>query len=163
MNTITYETSSDILKEFVKQEKIVLESARIGLPSVVGFIVGFDYKGSWWSLPKSSIIYNSLQTLREWDRILVCTLLKGKITFVYDDVWPYLIRLSNELPPDALSKIEEIHSVNGSHKKTTCEINCWASKELLDASNSISRTEAIDKLYLYIPNAERILHEIHVL
>jgi len=157
-----YTLSFKILKDFVKTEKVVTESAKACLPSVVRFIVGHDYRGSWWALPKSSLIYNALVQLRSWERILVCRLIKGKITFVYKDAWPFLISLADELPKEALSRVQEVHSEKGTHYIEVTELERWAPVDLLNKSHELSRKEAFNGLYDLLPRPDELFKDIRI-
>lgn len=157
-----YKGSLKILKDFIRKEKIVTESAKAHVPSVVRYIVGHDYKGSWWGLPQSSLIYNALTQLRSWNSILVCRLVKGKITFVYHDLWPFLIRLADELPSEALTKVVEIHTESGRHQKQELPIKEWADNELIQTANKITREEAIEKLTILVPRSNLFFKDIRL-
>ena len=160
---IPYKLSSTILKEFIKSEKIVMESAKSNIPSIVHFIVGHDFKGSWWGLPYSSLIYNTLVELRSWEEILVCRLIKRKITYVDYDILPFLIRLADEFPSEGLYKIKEIHTAQGSHRKQIFKLNeSLSTADLFKRSIKLSRNEAIDSLIILMPKAEIFFKEIGI-
>jgi hypothetical protein len=67
----------------LKQDKVV--------PSVVGIITGESLRASWWSHPKSHLIYSVLSELSEHAEVLVTKLLARKDTFVHSALWPALL------------------------------------------------------------------------
>ncbi|HWZ88053.1 MAG TPA: hypothetical protein VNW92_04365 [Polyangiaceae bacterium] len=64
----------------LKQDKV--------LPSVVGLITGEALAASWWSHPRAKEIFDLLQALSERSDILETKLIDGKVTFVYEPLWP---------------------------------------------------------------------------
>jgi hypothetical protein len=67
----------------LKQDKVI--------PSVVGMITGESLRASWWSHPKSHLIYSVLSELSEHPQVLLTKLLARKDTFVHSDLWPALL------------------------------------------------------------------------
>ncbi|MFD2640809.1 hypothetical protein [Pseudomonas japonica] len=159
---MTYVTSQNKIRQFVFREKVVMESARTKLPSVVDFITGGNFKGGWWALPNSSAIYNTLTKLRDSPQILVCKLVRGKVTYVSHDILPYLICLSAELPADALARITEVHSGNGRHTLNTESLSSWASQVTMEHARSISRESAIDEIAKLAPHHRELMSELKI-
>src|SRR2546422_8716987 len=77
---------------FIREHGIVLESARGPVPSLAEVTAGEPVRGSWWSHPKSHQIFAVTRAVRDSDDVLVCRLIKGKITFVHRRVWAPLVR-----------------------------------------------------------------------
>jgi hypothetical protein len=67
----------------LKQDKVI--------PSVVGIITGESLSTSWWSHPKSHLIFSVLSELSEDSQVLLTKLLARKDTFVHSDLWPALL------------------------------------------------------------------------
>jgi hypothetical protein len=67
----------------LKQDKVI--------PSVVGMITGESLSTSWWSHPKSHLIFSVLSELSEHSQVLLTKLLARKDTFVHSDLWPALL------------------------------------------------------------------------
>jgi hypothetical protein len=68
---------------FIRTHGVVLEGAQGPVPSLVEVIAGEPVRGSWWSHPKSHEIFAVTRAMRASDDVLVCRLIKGKITFVH--------------------------------------------------------------------------------
>jgi hypothetical protein len=71
----------------LKQDKVV--------PSVVGIITGESLRASWWSHPKSHLIYSVLSELSEHAEVLVTKLLARKDTLVHCGLWPALLAVGS--------------------------------------------------------------------
>src|SRR6478672_11086794 len=69
----------------------------------------------WWSHPKSHEIFAVTRAVRDSDDILVCRLIKGKITFVHRRLWPALVRAAGRVPSLRLSQAREVHTSSGRH------------------------------------------------
>src|SRR5712691_5283679 len=50
------------------------------LPSLAEAIAGEPIRGSWWGHPKGRLIYSATQAICESPEVLVCKLIKGKVT-----------------------------------------------------------------------------------
>jgi hypothetical protein len=55
------------------------------------------------------------RAIRDSDDVLVCRLVKGKVTFVHRRMWPALVRVAGRLPSDRLSQVREVHTKSGRH------------------------------------------------
>jgi hypothetical protein len=71
----------------LKQDKVI--------PSVVGMITGESLSTSWWSHPKSHLIFSVLSELSEHSDVLLTKLLAGKDTFVHSRLWPALLAVGS--------------------------------------------------------------------
>jgi hypothetical protein len=67
----------------LKQDKLV--------PSVVGIVTGESLRASWWSHPKSHLIFSILSALSDHPQVTLTKLLAGKDTLVHSDLWPALL------------------------------------------------------------------------
>jgi hypothetical protein len=61
------------------------------LPSVVGIVTGESLRTSWWSHPKSHLIFAVLSKLADDPQVLITKLLDCKDTFVHSSLWPALL------------------------------------------------------------------------
>src|SRR5258708_7969976 len=100
---------------FIRKHGVVLEAAQGPVPSLAATIAGEPVRGSWWSHPKSQEIFSVTRAIRDSDEVLVCRLIKGKITFVHRRMWPALVRAAGRLPSDRLSQVREAHTSSGRH------------------------------------------------
>lgn len=152
-----YETSGRKLMQFLRENKVVTESAKSIVPSMVRFMVGRDFSGSWWSLPQSSRLYNALQPIREHPDVHVCRLVQKRICFVHRSIWAPLLRLSNRLPAGAFDKIVETHEDSGAHSVRVVPTPEWAADDVRAEAASMSDEVARDKLVDLVPRAETLL------
>ncbi len=132
--------------QFVETQGLVLESARGGVPSLAEWIAGESISGSWWGHPRSSDIWAATRAIRRSSEILVCRLIDGKITYVHRRLWPALVRLAACLPPDSLSKVEEVHTPSGQHMVHEKRLTEWASEQVLKEAEDLSKEEALAAL-----------------
>ena len=129
---------------FVKQHGVVLVSAKGPAPSLTEAIAGEPIKGSWWGHPKSHQIWAILETISEHKDVLVCRLVKGKITLVHRRLWPALVRLAARFPADRTSKVKQEHTSGGRHVNKEVSFPDWVPSEVMKQSKALSEQEAID-------------------
>lgn len=80
-------------------ELVIAALARNGLllkqdksiPNVVGIITGESLHTSWWSHPKSHLIFSVLTRLADDPRVLFAKLLDRKDTLIHTSLWPALL------------------------------------------------------------------------
>ena len=148
-----YRLSSSAIRRFVAEHQVVTESAKGPVPSVVGHIVGSEFRGNWWSLPRSSSIYNALQKLRDDDTLLVCKLVRGKVSYVDQKAWVPLAALETLLKPGSLDRVVETHTATGAHVTSTVPPGEWLSGEARAAAAALQPAEAIHQLEALAPGA----------
>jgi hypothetical protein len=71
----------------LQQDKVVT--------SVVGLITGESLRTSWWSHPKSHLIYSVLSELSEHSQVVFTKLLARKDTLVHSGLWPALLAVGS--------------------------------------------------------------------
>ena len=111
---------------FVRKHGVVLESARGPAPSLAAAIAGGRIRGSWFSHPRSHLIWELTQAVRDDESVLVCRAVSGKITFVHERLWPALIRMEKAFPRRALARVIEEHTASGRHAVRTQPFPKWA-------------------------------------
>jgi hypothetical protein len=131
---------------FVEEHGVVLVSAKGPVPRLTEAIVGGPIKGSWWGHPKSHRIFAILEVVTESEEVLVCRLVKGKITLVHRRLWPALVRLAARFPPDRISKVRQEHTSSGRHVNKEVAFPRWVPAEVLKQAKSLSEEEAIAAL-----------------
>ncbi len=132
--------------QFVETHGLVLESAHGGVRSLAEWIAGESISGSWWSHPRSSDIWAATRAVRRSSEILVCRLIDGKITYVHRRLWPALVRLAACLPPDSLSRVEEVHTASGRHMVNERRLTEWVSEQVFKEAEHLSKEEALAAL-----------------
>jgi len=131
---------------FVKEHGVVLVSAKGPVPRLTEAIAGEPIKGSWWSHSKSHQIFAILEVVTESEDVLVCRLVKGKITLVHRRLWPALVRLAERFPPDQVAKVRQEHTASGRHVNKEVPFPRWVPAEVKKQAKSISEADAIAAL-----------------
>ena len=75
---------------FIRKHGVVLEAAHGPVPSLAEVMAGAPIRGSWWSHPKRHEIFLVTRAIRDSDDVLVCRLIKGKVTLSIDGCGPLL-------------------------------------------------------------------------
>jgi hypothetical protein len=131
---------------FVERSGVVLVSAKGPVPRLTDAIAGEPIKGSWWGHPKSHRIFAILEVVTESEEVLVCRLVKGKITLVHRRLWPALVRVAARFPPNRISKVSQEHTSTGRHVNKEVPFPRWVPAEVKKQASSISEEEAIAAL-----------------
>lgn len=131
---------------FVEKRGVVLVSAKGPLPRLTEVIAGGPIKGSWWGHPKSHQIWAILEVVTESEDVLVCRLVKGKITLVHRRLWPALVRVAARFPANQVSKVRQEHTASGRHVNKEVPFPHWVPPEVKKQAKSISEAEAIAAL-----------------
>lgn len=135
---------------FVSQHGVVLESAQGPVPSLAAAIAGGPIRGSWWSHPRSHEIFAVTRAIRNSDDVLVCRLIKGKITFVHRRLWPALVRAADHLPCARLSQVRETHTRSGRHATMEVPFPDWVPPGVRAAAGRLSEKAALAVLADYM-------------
>lgn len=125
---------------------MVLESARGPVPSLAATIAGEPLGGSWLSHPKRQEIFNVTRAVRDADDVLVCRLIKGKITFVHSRLWTALVRVAGRFPAGQLSRVREIHTSSGHHVTQEVAFPDWVPPEAVAEAEKLSEQDAFSIL-----------------
>jgi hypothetical protein len=131
---------------FVEERGVVLVSAKGPVPRLTEVIAGAPIKGSWWGHPKSHQIFAILEAVTESEDVLVCRLVKGKITLVHRRLWPALVRVALRFPPDQIAKVRQEHTASGRHVNKEVPFPRWVPPEVKKQASSISEEAAIAAL-----------------
>ncbi len=131
---------------FIEEHGVVLVSARGSVPNLAEAIAGEPIKGSWWAHPKSRRIFAILEVVTESEEILVCRLVKGKITLVHRRLWPALVRLAAHFAPEWISKVKQEHTSSGRHVNKEVPFPLWVPPEVTKQARSLSEAAAIAAL-----------------
>jgi len=131
---------------FIEESGVVLVSAKGPVPRLTEVIAGEPIKGSWWGHPKSRRIFAILEVVTDSDEVLVCRLVKGKITLVHRRLWPALVRLAARFPPDRISKVRQEHNASGRHVNKEVPFPNWVPAEVMKQAKSLNEAEAVAAL-----------------
>jgi hypothetical protein len=131
---------------FVREQGVVLVSAKGAVPRLTEMIVGEPIKGSWWAHPKSHQIFAILQAVTHSKEILVCRLVDEKVTLVHRRLWPALVRVSGRFHPDQIAQVREEHLPSGRHATRVVPFPKWVPAEVKEEARAISKPEALAAL-----------------
>ena len=120
---------------FVRRHGLVLEAGRgrpamrgrPAIPSLAEAIAGEPIRGSWWSHPRSHVIFRVLGAVRDSEDVLACRLVGGKVTLVHRRLWPALVAAAaaRRLPAARLARIRERHTASGQHVVESTPFPRW--------------------------------------
>jgi hypothetical protein len=128
---------------FIEQHGVVLVSAKGAAPRLTEAIAGSPIKGSWWGHPKGQQIFKILEAVTESEDVLVCRLIKGKVTLVHRRLWPALVRIADRLQPDQIAQVRQEHTASGRHVNREIPFPVWVPAEVLKKGKSLGEAEAI--------------------
>ena len=135
---------------FIRKQGVVLESARGPAPSLAEAIAGEPIRGSWWSHPKSQEIFAVTRAVRDSEDVLVCRLVKGKVTFVHRRLWPALSRAAGRLPSAHLFQIREVHTSAGRHVTKEIPFPDWVPSSVRAEARSLSEEGAFAEFAAWV-------------
>jgi hypothetical protein len=90
------------------------------------------------------------RAIRDSDDVLVCRLIKGKVTFVHRRLWPALVRAAGRLRSDRLSQVREVHTSSGRHATTEVPFPDWVPPSVRAAAQRLSMEAALTELAAWI-------------
>jgi hypothetical protein len=140
---------------FVRRHGVALASAKGSVPNLAEAITRGPIRGSWWAHPQSHAIYAIFQEVESAPDILVCRVVKGKITFVHRRVWPFLVRLSDRFPAENLAQIHQEHSKDGHHLNRTVAFPDWVPPEIRLEAAGLAEEDASTALGAWVPPTQR--------
>ena len=131
---------------FIRKHGVVLASAKGPVPRLAEAIVNEPIKGSWWAHPKSQQIFAIFQAVADSEDVLVCRLVKGKVTFVHRRLWPALVRVAKRFASAQIAQVHEEHTASGRHVTREVLFPQWVPPQVVEHAKSMSEQEALDAL-----------------
>ena len=128
---------------FVREQGIVLASAKGSAPRLIDAILGEPINGNWWAHPESRYIYNVLAAVSHSEEVLVCRLLRGKVTLVHCRLWSALVRVSRNLDRTLLAQIREEHTSSGRHVNREIPFPLWVPATIHQQAALLTEQEAM--------------------
>ncbi len=135
---------------FIRSHGVVLESAKGLEPSLAERVAGEPIRGSWWGHARGHEIYELTKKVHDSEAVLVCTLARGRITYVHRRLWPPFVRMAEKFPPHALDKVREVHLPSGRHQRQDIPFPQWVPEPVLIASKSLSVQEATHEIQVWL-------------
>ena len=87
--------------EWVREQGIVLQSARGPVPNLAEYVAGEPIRGSWWGHASGHEIFAVLSRVLNSPDVIATRLVNGKITLIHRRLWPALVRVANRFPRNA--------------------------------------------------------------
>lgn len=140
--------------DFVEREGVVLASAKGDAPRLIEVIAGEAIAGNWWTHPRASAIYNVLAQVCDSDRVLVCRLLREKVTLVHRRLWPALVRLAPRFSPRHIARVEDEHTPSGRHATHEIPFPHWVPVDVMEEANALSEEDAVAAMARWLPAAD---------
>src|SRR5450631_2196626 len=140
--------------DFVREQGVVLASAKGPAPRLTEAILGAPIKGSWWAHPQSRRIYRELEEVSSSEEVLVCRLIEGKVTLVHRRLWPALVRLAARFARERLAKVRDEHTPSGRHETRVVEFPRWVPPEVAAEAGAMSEQDALAAFGSWLPGAK---------
>jgi hypothetical protein len=131
---------------WVRDQGIVLQSARGPLPNLAEAVAGEAIRGSWWGHPRGHEIYDVLQEIDASPEFVATRLVNGKVTLVHRRLWPALVRLADRFDPSALASVRSEHLPSGRHRRVEVPFPDWVPAGERAAGVAISEEQALAML-----------------
>ena len=136
--------------DFIRRHGVVLEAANGLEPSLAALVAGGPISGSWWGHAKGQEIYALTQTIHDSKAVLICTLARGRITYIHRRLWPPFVRMADRFPRHVLDKVREIHLPSGRHKRQDVPFPEWVPEAILESAGSLSVGEATHQIQTWV-------------
>jgi hypothetical protein len=139
-------TTPEAALAFVREHGVVLVSAKGNAPRLTDAIAGEPVKGSWWGHPQGRLIFAILEAVTASEDILVCRLIKGKLTLVHRRLWPALVCLAGRLQNVQIAQVREEHTPSGRHASIEVPFPEWVPKDVLEQAKAMTEQDALTAL-----------------
>ena len=136
--------------DFIRDKGVVLEAAKGLEPSLAQRVAGEPIRGSWWGHPRGHEIYELTQKIQNSKAVLICTLARGRITYIHRRLWPYFVRMARRFPPHALDQVHEVHLASGRHQRQDVPFPQWVLKSTLVEAKLLSAKEATLEIGIWL-------------
>jgi hypothetical protein len=127
---------------FIETHGVVLASAKGSAPRLIDVIAGEPIAGNWWSHPRANEIYRVLSSASDSESVLVCRLVRGKLTLVHRRLWPALVRLADRFAPEQLAEVRNEHTASGRHVGHEVPFPDWVPSDIVKAAKALPEAEA---------------------
>jgi hypothetical protein len=132
--------------DWVREQGVVLQSARGPVPNLAEQIAGEPISGSWWGHSSGHEIFAVLTRVLDSPDVIATRLVNGKITLVHRRVWPALVRVADQFPAERLAAVDEVHTASGAHRTIEVPFPEWVPAEDLAAAALLTVDEALARL-----------------
>jgi hypothetical protein len=129
--------------DWLREQGVVLQSARGPLPNLAEHVAGEPIRGSWWGHASGHEIFAVLTRVLASPDMVATRLVDGRITLIHRRVWPALARVADRFPPERLAAVDERHTASGAHRTVEVAFPDWMPAEDLAAAARLSVDEAL--------------------
>jgi len=141
MGAPSHDRSADALA-WVREQGVVLQSARGPVPNLAQFIAGEPIRGSWWGHPAAKEIYEILNRVDDAPDVVTTRLVNGKITLIHARVWPAIVRVADTIGVDRLAAVHQEHTASGAHRTVVIDFPLWVPRDVLARAEQLSLDDA---------------------
>ena len=131
---------------WVREEGVVLQSARGPVPNLAEHVAGEPIRGSWWGHAAGKEIFAVLTRVHGSPDVVATRLVDGRITLVHRRVWPALVRVSDRFPAERLASVDERHTATGAHRTVEVPFPDWVPAEDVAAAALLTVEDALAQL-----------------
>jgi hypothetical protein len=132
--------------DWLREQGVVMQSARGPVPSLAERVAGAPIRGSWWGHPSGHEIYRVLNRVRASPDVVAVRLINGKVTLIHRRLWPALVRVADRFPAERLAAIDEVHTAGGRHQTIAVPFPDWVPAEDLALASRLTVDEALERL-----------------
>jgi hypothetical protein len=132
--------------DWLREQGVVMQSARGPVPSLAELVAGAPIRGSWWGHPSGHEIYRVINEIRASPDVVATRLINGKVTLIHRRLWPALVRVADRFPADRLAAIDEVHTRSGAHQTIAVPFPDWVPAEDLTAADQLREEAALAQL-----------------
>jgi hypothetical protein len=129
--------------DWLREQGVVLQSARGPLPNLAEHVAGEPIRGSWWGHPAGREIFAVLTRVLDSPDVIATRLVDGRITLIHRRVWPALARVADRFPPERLAAVDEVHTASGAHRTVEVSFPDWMPADDLAAATRLTADEAL--------------------
>ena len=115
--------------DWLREQGVVMQSARAAVPSLAERVAGEPIRGSWWGHPAGHEIYRVLNLVRGSLDVVAVRLIKGKVTLIHRRLWPALARVADRFPAERIAAIDEVHTASGGHQTIAVPFPEWVPRK----------------------------------
>ena len=136
--------------EWVREQGIVLQSARGPVPNLAEYVAGEPIPGSWWGHPSGHEIFAALTHVMNSPDVIATRLVNSKVTLVHRRLWPALVRVAGRFPEERLAAVDEMHTASGAHRTIAIPFPEWVPPEVMTAAGLLTVDDALAQLPAFL-------------
>jgi hypothetical protein len=132
--------------EWVREQGIVLQSARGPVPNLAEYVAGEPIRGSWWGHASGHEIFAVLSRVLNSPDVIATRLVNGKVTLIHRRLWPALVRVADRFPKERLAAVDEEHTASGAHRTIEIPFPEWVPAPQITAATLLTVDDALAQL-----------------